>query len=219
MAANDPKKVDQSNPAEALKQTSTLIYLAMGAIGVMIMFYAHQNFNSAFSVRLETAVWLKFIAIATLGCGVLLTASYFFEDLFPTYNALKRTMVFLIGPLPWGVVFYLAFLSGLGEEILFRGAIQPFAGLALTAILFGLLHLGPQGTLSAWTAWAMLAGILLGWLFENTGSLWPSILCHILVNATSMARMKIIFARTKVAPGTPLNSQTSRPSIDTKGKG
>lgn len=37
------------------------------------------------------------------------------------------------------ILFY-SFCAGVGEEILFRGAIQPFLGIWVTAILFVLLH-------------------------------------------------------------------------------
>jgi membrane protease YdiL (CAAX protease family) len=52
--------------------------------------------------------------------------------------------------------------AGLGEETLFRGALQPRFGLALTAIFFALVHSNYGITLS--TVIVLLLGIVLGWL-------------------------------------------------------
>ncbi len=195
MASLPPKLPDDTSAGDLLRQTSTIVYMAMGAIGAMIMHFAHQNLAGSMMLPASLQEGLRFLALAMLGCGVMLTASFLFEELFPSYSALKRTMIYLMGPLPWWMVIYLALLSGVGEELLFRGAIQPFAGLALTSILFGLLHMGPQGFLSAWSVWAALAGLMLGWMFDSTGSLWPPIICHVLVNGISMARMKVLYQR------------------------
>jgi membrane protease YdiL (CAAX protease family) len=52
--------------------------------------------------------------------------------------------------------------AGLGEETIFRGALQPKFGLILTAVLFALVHSQYGITLS--TAVVFLLGLLLGWL-------------------------------------------------------
>jgi membrane protease YdiL (CAAX protease family) len=69
-------------------------------------------------------------------------------------------------------------MAALGEEPLFRGALQPLIGLVPTAVLFGLLH-------TTSVAHVMLAGLLgfvLGWLFEWSGSLWPPIAAHLTID-------------------------------------
>jgi len=42
--------------------------------------------------------------------------------------------------LTWSEVLFVSFCAGVGEEILFRGAIQPFLGIVLTAIVFVAIH-------------------------------------------------------------------------------
>lgn len=42
--------------------------------------------------------------------------------------------------LNWPDILFYSFCAGVGEEILFRGAIQPFLGIWITALLFVLLH-------------------------------------------------------------------------------
>lgn len=80
----------------------------------------------------------------------------------------------------------LGLASGLAEELFFRGALQPWAGWIPTSIVFGLVHVGPTRTLLPWTVWALAMGVLLGAIFEASGSLAGPVLAHVLVNAINL---------------------------------
>lgn len=71
--------------------------------------------------------------------------------------------------------------AGLGEETLFRGALQPRFGLLLTAIFFALVHSQYGITLS--TAVVLLLGFVLGWqrLRYNTST---AMITHAVYNMT-----------------------------------
>jgi len=81
----------------------------------------------------------------------------------------------------------LALLSGLAEELLFRGALWPNLGLLGTTLLFGLVHVIPKRSLWVMPLFATLAGLLLGLLRLGTESVWPPVLAHVLVNALNLA--------------------------------
>ena len=59
-----------------------------------------------------------------------------------------------------GEWFVLAVASGLGEEVLFRGAVQPVFGLGITSLLFAIVHV--QYGLTPITAVVFLLGLILG---------------------------------------------------------
>lgn len=80
----------------------------------------------------------------------------------------------------------LALLSGVGEEALFRGALQPEIGIVAASLLFGALHIGPDRRYLAWTAWAVGAGFLFGALYEWTGGILAPALAHALHNAATL---------------------------------
>ncbi|MFB8342776.1 CPBP family intramembrane glutamic endopeptidase [Brucella cytisi] len=92
------------------------------------------------------------------------------------------------GPLP----FLLSFLGGaiftpFGEEILFRGVVanalnryDAFAGIVLSAIIFGLAH-GVGVILPV----AIMVGILSAILFRATGSVWPCVILHCVYNGAN----------------------------------
>ena len=68
----------------------------------------------------------------------------------------------------------LAALSGISEEIFFRGAVQGEVGILAAALLFGLLH--PLNL--SYVIWAAAVGVAFGVMVQLTGSLLPSIICH-----------------------------------------
>lgn len=78
------------------------------------------------------------------------------------------------------------------EEVTFRGAVEglllknssPWVAVSVSALLFGLIHMNPVQI-----PFAFVLGLLLGWLYYKTRSLVPSILAHILNNATGFITM------------------------------
>lgn len=86
-------------------------------------------------------------------------------------------------PNPVGIAA-LSLAAGLGEEILFRGALQPLAihfttpliGLAIASLLFGLVHA------SSWLYFALatLIGFYLGAIALATGEILSAIIVHTL---------------------------------------
>jgi membrane protease YdiL (CAAX protease family) len=88
-----------------------------------------------------------------------------------------------------GIVM-LALTSSLGEELLFRGLLQPWLGLWLQALLFGVLHQMAGPSRWVWAAWATLVGLLFGSIFELTGSLAGPLAAHAVVNGLNLAYLK-----------------------------
>ena len=84
----------------------------------------------------------------------------------------------------------LALLSALGEELLFRGLLQPWIGIVPQAILFGLLHQVRGSSRWVWVVWAIVVGVVLGAIYSVTGSLAGPIVAHALVNGLNLAYLK-----------------------------
>jgi membrane protease YdiL (CAAX protease family) len=91
----------------------------------------------------------------------------------------------------------LAVLSGVAEEVFFRGALQPTAGYLVATAVFGLLHTGRGRELRLWTLAALVAGAALGGLMAWRGNLLAPIVAHAGVNAVGLSRL-----RRPPAPGT-----------------
>lgn len=182
---------------QTLLVTSLIIYGTMTVVGLLVNHYIYEGGIAHLFPRLDALGWQRVGTVALLGTGIILVASYFFEEFTVSFRLLKNAFGSLIAGCQLWVLLYLSVLSAVGEEILFRGTIQPQLGLVLTSILFGLLHIGPGGLLSAWSVWAMGAGLLLGWMTDAQGNLWAAMICHFLINFYSMVRLQYVFRRSR----------------------
>jgi membrane protease YdiL (CAAX protease family) len=84
----------------------------------------------------------------------------------------------------------IALLSSLGEELLFRSLIQPATGIWLQALLFGLAHQLPGRARWIWVAWAAVMGLVLGAMFQLTGSLVGPIVAHAAINGLNLRYLR-----------------------------
>ena len=84
----------------------------------------------------------------------------------------------------------IALIPAIGEELTFRGVLQqaltrkmknPHVAIILSAAIFSFIHFQFYGFLPR-----MFLGILLGYMFYITGSLWTSMLMHFLNNGTAV---------------------------------
>ena len=84
----------------------------------------------------------------------------------------------------------IALIPAIGEELTFRGVLQqaltkgcknPHVAIILTAAIFSFIHLQFYGFFPR-----MFLGLILGYMFYATGSLWTSITMHFLNNGTAV---------------------------------
>jgi len=99
----------------------------------------------------------------------------------------------------------LAVFSAAGEELMFRGLLQPWIGLWPQAILFGLAHQLPGASRWVWAIWAFLVGLALGALFELSGSLLGPVVAHAVVNGCNLTFLRQYDPDAVVGPDDPLS--------------
>ena len=91
---------------------------------------------------------------------------------------IKQFLLEALGPsliaCRWYDLLLVALVAGIGEELLFRGVLQPKLGIWGSNILFGLVHL----ITPAYAVTAGLIGAYLGWLLDASGNLLAPILAH-----------------------------------------
>lgn len=87
-------------------------------------------------------------------------------------------------------VLVLAALSACGEELFFRGLLQPALGLWIQALLFGAVHQIPGPSRWVWVTWAGAVGLVLGAMFQLTGSLLGPIAAHALINGMNLSYLR-----------------------------
>lgn len=128
-------------------------------------------------------------ASALLGAGVGLGFGFFVAWLtrvsvyrFGWAQALHVEFRGLLGPLTDLEIFAYAGLAAVGEEVFFRGAMQPALGIVPTAVIFGLAHVAWGRKSIPWPLQAMVMGFAFGGLFWATGNLIAPIVAHFTIN-------------------------------------
>src|SRR6266446_6048612 len=147
----------------------TLADLAFGVAGV----FAYAVYNALFSVALRGSR----TRTALLGW-------------------LARRNSTMFGKLPLTTMFVMAAIAGPCEELIFRGWLQPVAGLWITSLLFAVLHFLP--TRYRWShpvTWGMIAlylpvALALGWLYAWRGNLLGPIVMHSLSDSLGLLFLK-----------------------------
>ncbi len=165
-------------------QDITLAFMAMVGVGWL----SRKRFGSALQrLGLVVPTWKQ--GGIGLAVGLLLVpAIILLEQLFAriglgTNPDVERLTEELIGPLVKSVpgILTLGLAAALGEETIFRGALQPRFGLLLTAVLFALLHSNYGITLS--TLLVFLVGLVLG-LLRLRWNTTTSMITHATYNIT-----------------------------------
>lgn len=140
---------------------------------------------------------------AVVGCASVAVTQWLARS-FRWGRALAGELEHSLAGLDASAIPWLAFASALGEELLFRGAVQSglvahggvAQGLLLTTALFGALHVPWNRRLVPWTLMATSMGLVFGLLFLCTGEVLAPLVAHAIVN---FANLKFLLRRGKVA--------------------
>mgnify|MGYP003575890519 CR=1 FL=1 len=130
---------------------------------------------SATPLFLTVAEWMSHINIAAAKEAQELNDRYM--KAFLSMDSFGQLLVSLL---------IMAVLAGVSEELFFRGLLMRFGtkasrnvvlGIVISALLFAAMHSNIYGLPSI-----LLAGVLLGFFYYLTGSIWCNIIAHIIYN-------------------------------------
>lgn len=86
-------------------------------------------------------------------------------------------------------LWVLAAISGLAEELLFRGWLLNEVGLVASSLIFGAVHVPPARHWLAWPVFAAVVGLALGGLCLGSGTLVFAVLAHAGINGLNLATL------------------------------
>lgn len=160
---------------------------------VFILLFSKDKLTEVFSIRKIN--WRTFFGVIafTMASSPLVTLVNLVSQLFVDNTITTNSGQFLsLHPLL--LVFFIGILAPVCEEAVFRGPIlsgykkegNRWKAIMVSALLFGLLHMNVNQA-----SYAFVIGILLGFLLEATGSIFSTMLFHMLVNSTNAIMMII----------------------------
>ena len=164
-----------------LLRTAALFYGAFVLLACAIGAFTGRNVFAPGEPLITGLALGAATACATVALGLLAYAA------LPVFRALSEELApLLVDGTRGRDLVALAALSGVGEEVLFRGALQPEIGIVASSILFGALHVGPDRRFLLWTLWAVGAGFIFGALYAWTGGILAPVFAHALHNAATL---------------------------------
>ena len=112
------------------------------------------------------------------------------------YDLVMETMKQMTGGPLWSSFLVTALMAPFFEEWLCRGMIlrgllaggkmKPVWAIVISALFFALIHMNPWQALNAF-----ILGLLMGWIYYRTGSLWLTMLIHFVNNGTAVILSQI----------------------------
>lgn len=148
--------------------------------------------------------WLNFRKIKLSSFFMCLLYTFLLMPLTTLLNAISMLFVEnevsassgeILGMPFWMMFFLIAMYGPFCEEFVFRGIIYGgykktgpvFWSIILSAVLFGLMHMNFNQA-----PYAFALGAMFALLMEATGSLWSSVIAHMLFNGWSVCQMYLI---------------------------
>lgn len=181
-----------SGTAAAVDATTGLVVaLAVSNVAVLAVFL-WRRWTPLSPRWLLTRPWgvLVWTAVASLGMAIPFT--WLQEHLPALPNWVETEMRDILSNY-WGYAV-IGLLAPLAEEVVFRGGVlrallgrmRPWTAIAVSALLFSLVHGNP-----AQMPYAFVAGLLLGWMFWRTGSILPGVVYHWINNSMAYIIFRI----------------------------
>lgn len=134
----------------------------------------------------------EFIKLTLIGLFLMYGVNYIIGEIttyLPGYDSmLEMYNAMFEGINPIALIIGGAIIGPICEEIIFRGVIleglskkyDPTKAIIFSALIFGIIHLQPLQVIGAF-----FAGLILGWIYLRTKSLWVVSALHVIHNAAA----------------------------------
>ncbi len=160
-------------------------------VSVLLYFILYKKFNLK-EILNQLGLRRSGLSPKMIGIGLLIFLVIFLLDLAVSlvssvlHTQINTNIGVLLGGSPLWFYIFAAVIEPINEEVLFRGFAVPRLGIVISALVFGLLHAGYNSTFGVEIIAAFIFGIIAGYAFKKTKSLYPPIIAHILVNSIAV---------------------------------
>jgi len=134
-------------------------------------------------------IWKQLLYGLPVGVVAALMARFIVGRKFMDGVRLRYERMFRNLRLNWSEIAFISLCAGVGEELLFRGVLQPLLGIVLTAVLFVAIHgyLNPRDwRISVYGVFMTGVICFLGWMTEVYG-IWSAVMAHFVIDVILLA--------------------------------
>ena len=199
-------------PAEAVKDYAMLVAYPLSFLPAMVVVAQKSQRNSLFETgyKLNSRNFGPFKAWQMVLITIALTYGFMMAFDYPNYlnfkvttqnpllkrfyDALIEALAGMTGGPFWSSFLLTAIFAPIFEEWLCRGMIlrglltkmKPGWAIVISALFFALIHMNPWQALNAFGI-----GVVMGYVYYKTGSLWLTMLIHFVNNGTAVVCAQI----------------------------
>ncbi len=159
------------------------LYGVLTVIGILGMMW-RDSLDRLFPEDLLTCIHQ--VTLGIFGGIALIALSRLGERYFASVASLTRGFAEMLGSFSVRDSLIVALVSGIGEEVFFRGLLQDWIGIWWSSLLFALLHIGPDRRFVSWPILAFMASLVLAGLYEHSGNVVAPVVAHALVNFVNL---------------------------------
>ena len=185
----DGKPTSDLNPLEIAANSSTYIYMISApiafAIIIGIIYYLSQkNSRQLINLKKLNLSYLFPTLLLTLGTSIISSEiCNITSQLIPNFFAETMSQFLTLSP---SAIIATCIIAPLAEEFLFRGCFlkafltryKVWTSILVSALLFGVFHINPIQI-----PYCIFIGIVLGWLYYKTSSIWLCVIAHMINNS------------------------------------
>ncbi|MDE1869565.1 MAG: CPBP family intramembrane metalloprotease [Candidatus Micrarchaeota archaeon] len=140
----------------------------------------------------------KKISLGFVSLGIVIFLALFCLELMVnlistiTGVTINTNVDLLLSSAPLWFFIFTSVIAPINEEIFFRGFLVPRLGIVVSAVIFGLMHASYNSSFGIEIIAAIIFGLVAGYVFKKTNSLYPSIVAHILLNTLAVLAFAVI---------------------------
>ena len=180
-------KLISDEPTEGLTPMATIIALAIFTL-VSVALFLKMKWAEVSRNYIMTRPWFTLFWSVIAALGAIIPSAYM-QELMPEWPDAIQRMIEQSAQQMMGIMntpggyAVICLLAPIGEELVFRGAVlhkllewkpeRRWLMITFSAVLFAVAHMNPAQIIHP-----LLIGLLLGWMYERTGSIIPGVAYH-----------------------------------------
>ena len=180
-------KLISDEPTNGLTPLATIIALAIFTL-VSVALFLKMKWAEVSRNYIMTRPWFTLFWSVIAALGAIIPSAYM-QELMPEWPDAIQRMIEQSAQQMMGIMntpggyAVICLLAPIGEELIFRGAVlrkllewkpeRRWLMITFSAVLFAVAHMNPAQIIHP-----LLIGLLLGWMYERTGSIIPGVAYH-----------------------------------------
>ncbi|MEM9052556.1 MAG: CPBP family intramembrane glutamic endopeptidase [Bacteroidota bacterium] len=169
-------------------------------VGFFILYFFEEN-PALTMIRSQNSILLQLAIGGGIGTLIGFGGKWIISRPFLSEVSLKYGRLIQNFRISSFGIWFISFCAGFGEELLFRGAIQPLLGIWITAVVFVAIHgyLDPRDLkISLYGIFMTLAIAGLGYLTEQMG-IWTAASAHMMIDVVLFYYLNNVKASPKIS--------------------